>query len=68
MRPRPRRRAASQIVTREAIENAIAGVAATGGSTNGVLHLLAIAWEFGIELRRSTTSTRSPRARPCSPT
>jgi dihydroxy-acid dehydratase len=40
----------SQYVTREAIENAIASVAATGGSTNGVLHLLAIAHEFGIPL------------------
>ena len=40
----------SQIITRDAIENAIAGVAASGGSTNGVLHLLAIAWEMGIEL------------------
>jgi dihydroxy-acid dehydratase len=40
----------SQIVTREAIDNAIAAIAASGGSTNGVLHLLAIAWEFGIEL------------------
>jgi len=40
----------SQIVTREAIENAIAAVAATGGSTNGVLHLLAIAHEFGLPL------------------
>jgi dihydroxy-acid dehydratase len=38
----------SQIVTRDAIENAAASVAATGGSTNGVLHLLAIAWELGI--------------------
>ena len=38
----------SQIVTREAIENAAASVIATGGSTNGLLHLLAIAWEFGI--------------------
>src|SRR5437899_6284434 len=33
----------SQIITKAAIENAIAGVAATGGSTNAVLHLLAIA-------------------------
>jgi dihydroxy-acid dehydratase len=40
----------SAIVTRRAIENAIAAVAATGGSTNGVLHLLAIAHELGIEL------------------
>ena len=38
----------SQIVTREALENAAASVVATGGSTNGVLHLLAIAYEFGI--------------------
>ena len=38
----------SQIVTREALENATASVAATGGSTNGVLHLLAIARELGI--------------------
>jgi dihydroxy-acid dehydratase len=40
----------SQILTREAIENAIAAIAATGGSTNGVLHLLAIARELGLEL------------------
>jgi dihydroxy-acid dehydratase len=38
------------IVTRASIDNAIASVAATGGSTNGVLHLLAIAHEFGIPL------------------
>jgi dihydroxy-acid dehydratase len=40
----------SQILTRDAIENAIAAVAATGGSTNAVLHLLAIAQEAGVEL------------------
>jgi dihydroxy-acid dehydratase len=40
----------SQILTRNAIENAIASVAATGGSTNAVLHLLAIAHEAGVEL------------------
>jgi dihydroxy-acid dehydratase len=40
----------SHIVTRNAIENAIASVAATGGSTNAVLHFLAIAHEFGIPL------------------
>jgi dihydroxy-acid dehydratase len=39
-----------QIMTREAFENAIAGVAATGGSTNAVLHLLALAREVGVEL------------------
>ena len=38
------------IVTRKAIENAIAGVAATGGSTNAVLHLIAIAREAGVPL------------------
>src|SRR3989338_3997704 len=40
----------SRIVTRAAIENAIAAVAATGGSTNSVLHLLAIAREAGVAL------------------
>jgi dihydroxy-acid dehydratase len=40
----------SSIVTRAALENGIASVAATGGSTNGVLHLLAIAHEYGIPL------------------
>jgi dihydroxy-acid dehydratase len=39
----------SSLVTRDAIENAVAGVAATGGSTNAVLHMLAIANEFGVE-------------------
>ena len=38
------------IITRRAIESAIAVVAATGGSTNAVLHLLAIAREAGVEL------------------
>ena len=40
----------STFVTREALENGIASIAATGGSTNGVLHLLAIAHEYGIDL------------------
>src|SRR6202030_4478494 len=39
-----------QIVTKAALENAIASVAASGGSTNGVLHLLAIAREAGVPL------------------
>ncbi len=39
-----------QVITRDALENAIAGVAATGGSTNAVLHLLAIAHEAGLPL------------------
>jgi dihydroxy-acid dehydratase len=38
-------------VTRQSIDNAIASVAATGGSTNAVLHLLALALEAGIELQ-----------------
>jgi len=41
----------SHIVTRESLENAIAAVAATGGSTNAVLHLIAIAREAGVTLR-----------------
>jgi dihydroxy-acid dehydratase len=40
----------SKIITKTAIENAIAGVAATGGSTNSVLHLLAIANEAKLSL------------------
>jgi dihydroxy-acid dehydratase len=40
----------SRIITKGAIENAIAGVAATGGSTNAVLHLLAIANEAKLSL------------------
>jgi dihydroxy-acid dehydratase len=40
----------SRIITRESLENAIACVCASGGSTNGVLHLLAVAKEMGIEL------------------
>lgn len=41
---------ARNILTREAFENAIAGVAASGGSTNSVLHLLAISREAGLPL------------------
>ena len=40
----------SQIITRGSLENAIACVCASGGSTNGVLHLLAVAREAGIPL------------------
>ncbi len=40
----------SQIITRRAIQNAIAAVAMSGGSTNAVLHLLAIAKEMGVKL------------------
>ncbi len=38
------------LLTREAFENAISGIVATGGSTNGVLHLLALAREAGVKL------------------
>jgi len=40
----------SQIITRKSLENAIASVAASGGSTNAVLHLIAIARELNIPL------------------
>jgi dihydroxy-acid dehydratase len=40
----------SQIITRESLHNAIASVAASGGSTNAVLHLLAIASDAGVPL------------------
>jgi dihydroxy-acid dehydratase len=43
-------RTAKQILTRQAFDNAIASVAASGGSTNSVLHLLAIAREAGVPL------------------
>jgi dihydroxy-acid dehydratase len=52
------------IVTRAAIDNAIAAVAATGGSTNAVLHLLAMAREAGVPLEIDdfqTVSERTPR-------
>jgi dihydroxy-acid dehydratase len=40
----------SDIITKPALENAIAAVATSGGSTNGVLHLLAVAHEMGVAL------------------
>ncbi|MGZ4816795.1 MAG: dihydroxy-acid dehydratase [Terriglobales bacterium] len=49
------------ILTRDAFENAIASVAATGGSTNAVLHLLAIAREAGVELEIDDFQTVSER-------
>jgi dihydroxy-acid dehydratase len=49
------------IITRESLENAIAAIAASGGSTNGVLHLLAIAKEMGIELDIDDFDTISER-------
>ncbi len=53
----------SHLITRASIENAIASVAASGGSTNAVLHLLAIANEAGIPLSIEdfdTISNRTP--------
>jgi hypothetical protein len=55
---------ARDIMTKEAFENAIAVVMALGGSTNAVLHLLAIAHEADVDLSSSPTSTASaPRCR-----
>jgi dihydroxy-acid dehydratase len=51
----------SSVLTREAFENAITAIAGTGGSTNGVLHLLAIADEAGIELTIDDFDTISER-------
>ena len=51
------------IITRTALENAIASVAATGGSTNAVLHLIAIAREAGLTLELADfdrISSRTP--------
>ncbi len=49
------------VVTRAALENGIAAVSATGGSTNGVLHLLAIAHEFGLPLSIDEFATIAER-------
>ncbi len=49
------------ILTREAFENAIASVASTSGSTNAVLHLLAIAREMGVPLKIDDFQTVSER-------
>jgi dihydroxy-acid dehydratase len=51
----------SSVLTREAFENAITAIAGTGGSTNGVLHLLAIADEAGVELTIDDFDTISER-------
>jgi len=40
----------SEVITKQALENAIAAIAMSGGSTNGVLHLLAVAREMGVPL------------------
>ncbi|HEV2199163.1 MAG TPA: dihydroxy-acid dehydratase [Bryobacteraceae bacterium] len=54
-------RRARDIATREAFENAIASVAATGGSTNAVLHLLAMAKDAGVDLKIDDFQTISAR-------
>jgi dihydroxy-acid dehydratase len=51
----------STFVTKRSIENSIAAVAATGGSTNAVLHLLAIAHEYGIPLEIDEFGTIADR-------
>jgi dihydroxy-acid dehydratase len=51
----------SRVITRDSLENAIACVCASGGSTNGVLHLLAVAREAGIELAIDDFETISRR-------
>jgi dihydroxy-acid dehydratase len=53
----------SQIINRKSLENTIASVAASGGSTNAVLHLIAIARELGIDLKMDDfdrISTQTP--------
>jgi dihydroxy-acid dehydratase len=51
----------SEMITRRGIENAITAIAASGGSTNGVLHLLALAREAGVELEIDDFDTISER-------
>ena len=51
----------SQLITRKSLENTIASVAASGGSTNAVLHLLAIAHEMNIPLTIDDFDTISRR-------
>ena len=61
----------SDLITRDSLENAILAVAASGGSTNGVLHLLAVAREAGVPLdiddfdriAESTPAPLRPQAR-----
>src|SRR6516225_887039 len=58
----------SKIITKSAIENAIAGVAATGGSTNAVLHLLAIAEEAAGARETSGQEVVRTKNNPLKPT
>ena len=63
-RPRPRDVRPLAIITKASFENAAASVAATGGSTNGVLHLVAIAKELRDRLHDRRLRARSRRATP----
>ncbi|MBC7927169.1 MAG: dihydroxy-acid dehydratase [Bryobacteraceae bacterium] len=54
----------SAVLTRESLENAITALMALGGSTNGVVHLLAIAGRLGIDLRLEDFD-RISRTTPC---
>ena len=58
----------SRIITRESLENAIACVCASGGSTNGVLHLLAVAREAGSSSTIDDFERDLASERRCSPT
>ncbi|HLW96907.1 MAG TPA: dihydroxy-acid dehydratase [Solirubrobacteraceae bacterium] len=51
----------STLITRAGLENAITAIAASGGSTNGVLHLMALAREAGVELEIDDFDTISER-------
>ncbi len=51
----------SSLVTASALANAVTGVAGSGGSTNGILHLLAIAQEAGVELTLDTIDALAAR-------
>lgn len=56
-----RDRTAASVMTKAALLNAVAAIAATGGSTNGILHLLAIASELGASLTLDEIDTVSAR-------
>ena len=53
----------SDVLTKEAFENAILTNAAVGGSTNAVVHLLALAGRVGVDLTLDDFEHRRPRSR-----
>jgi len=59
---------AADILTREAFENAVAVVYALGGSTNAVLHVLALALEAGVEFSSLPPRGSNPRTSRAAPT